>query len=326
MSINIMKSTLLPDELLTIEESVKIKSRAYPGYIADKEALLRLVIHAWQWDKNAMVQYALILAEAKDQPEDRGAEDEINGFLHNHEDKIINCNGGKLTIPVLLTYSSDFIIKSLADSGHPLASNYMRGKLLPDIDSHSLEFLPLTEKKRQSSIFYTQNAISGGYKLDLLLNDYILFPSGVRYTDVNYSQLVKLTERVGYISENNLRSIIVKFEFNAFQGASYAMIRLCEIYFYGIGVKQSYETAYAWCMLANKSFNKYKDGGRRDWHEDRKEMVLNEYNENFSTIIETLIGVKNKAAIFLFEQLNMKVLNWDYYKWVSVLNKVQPIQ
>ncbi|MCV5365542.1 hypothetical protein OFB70_26470, partial [Escherichia coli] len=75
MSINIMKSTLLPDELLTIEESVKIKSRAYPGYIADKEALLRLVIHAWQWDKNAMVQYALILAEAKDQPEDRGAED-----------------------------------------------------------------------------------------------------------------------------------------------------------------------------------------------------------------------------------------------------------
>lgn len=325
MSVNIIKSTLFQHELWTIEESRKLKNRAYPGYIADKDAFLQLIIHAWQWDKNAMVQYALVLAEAKDQPADRDAEGKINNFLFEYKNRITDSHGKTLVVPELLHYPPDFIIKTLADAGYPLASNYMRGKLLPEIDRSSLEFLPLSQEKRNQSIFYTRNAIKGGYKLGLLLNDYILFPAGVRYCDMNYSKIVKMSDRLNSLPSDSWGTIINEFECHAWQGASYAMVRMCEAYLYGTGVKPFDEMAYAWCKLADKSFAKYQQGEQHDWRAEQKERTINNYNKSLSQIIRKRIGLESKTADFLYEQLNAKVLDWDYQKWVSILTRVQPL-
>lgn len=135
----IQKSTLPQNELWQGFDSDKILDRAYNigiSQVKDERALLELVKHAYQWDKNAMIAYVRIMDSEDDIPPEKGL-------------------------------SLDDFMRLLADQGYARSSSYvadsMVGELL--IKENSELYLPMPESKLQKMIEYIHNSIRGDIKI-----------------------------------------------------------------------------------------------------------------------------------------------------------------
>jgi hypothetical protein len=327
VGMNVKKSMLSQRELWPIKYSYKIKERAWDGSIKDQDAFLALVKQAWQWDKNAMVHYAFILYEAEEQPEDRYITQEINDFLTKNKRRLVDAKGNLLESPELFEQPLYSVIALLADAGYPLASNYMRSRIRSNVDPDTLAFLPLSEEKRDLLVRYTTNALKGGFKLELELNDEILFPGASGYVDDNFSQMVRLSEHIETLSQADLQAAFNRFNAHALHGSSYAMIRMCEAYLHGVGIKQNDEMAYVWCALADKSYAEHRLAERdaAGWTEEAAETTLQNYNQELlKAIALRLDSQRQKNALLLLKQQEAEIITWDYAKWVSTLLDVPP--
>lgn len=221
-------STLPLNQLWSIEDSIKMKRSAFDGYITNESDLLNIVKHAYQWDKNAMVQYALILDEIADLPNHKEIQKELDDLLDKHKDALtVNNSGSLLKRPdVFDLYFYDFMEK-LAATKHPQASMYMIGRVQAMADSPD---------KRQALLLYIKNALNGGYIYTSKLADGILFSTGSGFKQSHYITLNKITERIPNLPQHELSQAINSYRECAIHGSKYCMMRMSEAYLYGVSV------------------------------------------------------------------------------------------
>lgn len=319
----IQPSTLPPNELWSIEYSWKMAESITPEIpqIDEESDFLQVIIHAWSWDKNAMIQYARIQQEV-------GSDDILDDFIEKNAYQIVGLNGRYLQRPDIFNMKySDFIIR-LADRQYPLAARLAANGLLWSAGKTGLIYNPLTPENRVKLIEYTRYAIQGGYHLHSYLADYILFYTGFSYKDSNGRQLNPLSDRIPTLSKQELEESFHAYTISSLHGSQYAQIRLSEFYRYGISVNKSIEMAYAWSLIAKDNFIYFnKELSKKHFQERYKENTLNEYNQInlMSQLPQHMTASQIEKSISLAAQLKQRIVNVDYYTWEATIDTVPPM-
>lgn len=318
----IQKSTLPQNELWQGFDSDKILDRAYNigiSQVKDERALLELVKHAYQWDKNAMIAYVRIMDSEDDIPPEKGLS--LDDFLSKYHDKIVDKQGNILSKPRIFNlinhqlYFDDFM-RLLADQGYARSSSYvadsMVGELL--IKEISELYLPMPESKLQKMIEYIHNSIRGGYKNYNFLADILLFKTGLSFKDVNRHLLYKMTDIVaGSIPQQQLKEAFDNYKIAAEHGSFYAMMRVGEAYLYGVGVEQNKSLAYAWVILAKEAYK--KDFTNKE--PDNIDKKFGDYIQQLSQqLLHHELSIKEIAdQSKIQDDLQKTIITWDYDGW-----------
>lgn len=319
----LIKPAMLPqNELWTVEYSWLMVRRAITPEIPqidDEEALLELIRHAWLWDKNAMIQYARIQVELRDDAI-------LDDFIRKHAHRIADQDGQRLKRPDIFDRNYSELITELADMQYPLAADLVTGRLLWSAGKTGLIHNPLTPENRAQLIHYTRYAIQGGYHIHSELADAILFDTGFAYKDSNEEQINTLPDRIRSLPRSELEESFSAYKTSALHGSQYAQIRMSEFYLYGVGVEQSLETACAWSLVARDNFIAFSKDGYHYFQEKDRKIMLDKYN---NTVLSPLMRQHmTKAQIersaILASQIKSGISETDYYLWASRMDAVPP--
>lgn len=250
-----VKIAMLPqEELWTIEHSRKMMDKAitpeHPS-IDDEDAMLQLIIHAWQWDKNAMIRYVDIQLDIHGDPI-------LDDFIEKHSQLIVDKRGQKLKKPDILDLDYGQFIEKLADTHHPLAADIMAGRHLWSAGVTGFIHNPLTHENRTQLIHHLKNSIKGGFRSHSLLASAILFEHGFPYKDSSNRQIQTLLDSYPSLSENEFKESFSAYEIDALQGSLYAQIKLSEFYYYGFGIEKNIALAWAWSLIAQENYQAFK--------------------------------------------------------------------
>lgn len=315
----IVKTSNLPiNELWTIEQAEAVLDKAYQigiPRVKDEQALLELVMQAYQWDKNAMLQYAKILQNEREIVPDK--ETSLATFLTKYSYELVDKQGRPLETPIILDLSYNELIETLANRQYAVPSSYMASLLMGT-----------PEASNNKMISYIENSINGGYKHYDFLADTILFKTGYSFKDDNLTQLFTLKEYESTLSEDGVLKALKNYNICAVHGSQYCMVRLSESNFYGVGTNQDYKLAYAWSELANQSYLKLikNSNSKLDMIDQEIQSTINSYNcELFNQIKENLNNEEIEQANKLAEELKQTIVTWDYDKWSNdVTIPIQP--
>lgn len=315
-----IKPAMLPqDELWTVEHSWQMVESITPEIpqIDNEEELLELIRHAWQWDKNAMIQYARIQKLLFGDPI-------LDDFISRQAHRLTGRDGQRLRRPDIFDMDYSEFINRLADMQYPLAADLVGGRLQWSAGKTGLIHNPLMSENRAQLIHYTRYAIQGGYRIHSFLADYILFDTGFAYRDSNDDQLNTLLDRIRDLSPKELEESVAAYKVSALHGSQYAQIRMSEFYLYGVGVQQDLEIACAWSLIARESFEsqgRYSSLTYRD-----NENVLNTYNSTvlFPLMQQHMTQKQREKSTQLASQIKRDITETDYYTWLAGMDAVPP--
>lgn len=328
----IKPSSLPQQQLWTIEQAKNVLKDAY--YIGiprveDKAALLALVKQAWQWDKNAMIQYVEILKSEMIYPPD---EDESLGyFLRTYREQIVDNNGNLLNEPSILRLPYWDFMTALADAKYPYPANYMAvvGMLGNSGKDEQGNYLPYTRDDANQMATYIRYSIAGGYRSYEFLADTLLFRTGFGNRDKEYKYLNHLQDHVTDLSPDELREAINAYQVCANHGSSYCMMRLSEAYFNGIGLEKNLEQAYIWAKLSHQGYTLFlastlTQDPPSHWVQHMHK-TIDSYNENILSQILQQISPVQLARAETIKQTIEDGLTWDYEVWVREHDPVLPM-
>lgn len=328
----IEKSHLPQEQLWNIEYAEEMREKAFytgiPAYL-DKEALLELIKHAWQWDKNAMIQYAIILQSERETRPEKGRS--LNEFIAKYREEIVNDQGQILNEPPVLRAPFWNFMERLADLRYPepahnLVFREMGRKGVDDQD----DFLPFSREETEKLIDYFKISIDGGYRNQSFFANLILFRTGFSSKDSNFNVYHKLIEHATDLSSEELEEALNAYEVCAKHGSSYCMTRLSEGYFYGIGLNKNLVYAYLWAELSNQGYANYianlpDPDEYLDLFDQQRHHNLNIYNQ------EIFVEIKNQMteeqldeATEMLKEIREEI-TWDYDTWASGRDPVPPM-
>jgi hypothetical protein len=294
-------------------------------HVRDEEALLLLVEHAWQWDKNAMIQYARIVQSEREIKPERAVS--LSTFLRRNRHHLVNSEGRRLSEPAVLQLPYRQLIEKLANSGYPYPSHIEAIRLIggAGVDSEN-EYKALPPDMYQKMLRYIQYSIEGDYRNYDLLADTIFFKTGYPYKDYNHTQLNKLTEHAHNLSIDELKQATAAYETCAKAGSRYCIVRMQEIFLYGIGHPVDIEQSYLWGLRSAHAYQLWleKPADKNDLFKKMMEENLHQYStELLETTQKDLTQEQQKRLRQVAEQTESD-MNWDYATWVKTQNYAPP--
>lgn len=302
---NIPLAKLPQDQLFTFKQAQVLKQKAfYEGFptVKDEQAMLELTKHAYQWDKNAMIAYAQIIEAYKTRPLDGGSIT-LADFLKKYSYELVDNQGNPLQTPAILNLEYKEFLKVLANKGYIEPAKILVGRA--------------SELERQIAIKYYKIIIKGGYRYNVALANTILF-DGSGYIN---RKPIKLIDHIATITNEEIREAIESYKVASLHGNQSSMMRLAEVYYYGVGEQQDYKTALAWTKLSNETYIKmiefYKSNPNSDFNKISSQ-ATNQHNLDLANQIkEQLTPDEIEQANKIAEQLEQSIVTWNYREWVN---------
>lgn len=337
VSRNLMKSdpvqtsNLPQSKIWGIEHAKEMQKKAFnigiPS-VLDEAALLELVKHAWQWDKNAMIQYARIVENERQISPSKG--ESLDDFIIQYEDKIVNNRGQLLNEPRVLRLPFEIFMEKLAELKYPYPANYLAARMMGQ-SGHDKQgnFIPYDSNKKEKMLRYIRYSIDGGYRNQGFLADTILFGTGYPSNNQHYQSLHKLAGHLPNLTQAELAEAINSYMPCASHGSGYCMTRLAEANFYGIGVEKNLEQSYAWAELSNQGYANYLESIKTqpapDLFEQHRHRIINNFNVDILEQISQEITQEQIEAALISKRKMEANITWDYEWWVRGRYPVAPI-
>ena len=327
----IHKSTLPQNQLWSIEYAEEMQRKAFnigiPSSL-DKAALLELIKHAWQWDKNAMIQYARIVQNEREVRPGKG--ESLDEFIIRYRSEIVDAQGRLLNEPPVLRLPFWQFMEKLAELGYPhparrLASRGMGG----EGEDTKGNFIPYNASFTNKMLTYIRCGLEGGYRNYKYFADMMLFRTGYPSKDRHFNAYHRLPEHAPDLSSEELSEAMDAYKLCAEHGSSYCMTRLAEGYFYGIGVEKDLMQAYIWAELSNQGYAQYlasiQGQVRQNLFEQKIHRNLNQYNlEILSLIKAEITPEQTELAANKLEEMGEDIV-WDYDSWSDGRDPVPPM-
>jgi hypothetical protein len=332
MNQNTIRLSELPsDELWSIEYAEEMQEKAFNigiPMVSDKEALLELIIQAWQWDKNAMIQYARILQNEDEIPPSKG--ESLDDFIIEYRQQIVDRQGRLLNEPQVLRLPYRLLMVKLAELKYPYPANYVAVVKMMGESGYDEQgrLIPYSSDMRKTMLDYIRYSIDGGYRNQSFLADTILWGTGYESTNPQYQALNRLADPLPGLTASELTEALAAYRVCASHGSSYCMMRLAEAYYHGIGVEKNIEYAYVWSELSRQAYIHYLE-----WLEEQTAIqfgqnnykVIDSYNSSIMELIEKEISVTQlEAATALISDIK-STLMWDYETWGRRRDPVPPL-
>lgn len=317
--------TALPQEnLWSIPESWEIFEKSIDPELPEiynEQLLVTLISQAWQWDKNAMIQYARIEWMAHDKCF-------IRNFHRKNAHRILDRYGFRLKRPEIFDMNySEFILK-LAELRYPLAANLATGKIRGNAGTAYFKHEPLDPENHANLVKYKRYAINGGYHEHSYLADDILFLSSFSFKDPGRGELNSLKDRIPTLTQQELTESFEAYKVSALHNSQYAQIRISEFYFYGAGVEQDLERAWAWALVARNNFVEFqkKYAGKKH-NRQREEDKYNDYNLDMMSKMDKkhLSKAQQENGAALVAEIKASIVTEDYYQWESEMEPIPPM-
>ena len=335
MDYTIYPSTIPENQLLRIDEAEELYRSSFEDGkfwgVTNPEKLVKLVKHAWQWDKNAMPYYYKIVFMA-DWYDEKGKEYDIvmmsfNEFMQKYRDQLVDNAGNPLSEPDIFKSIKirDYLWDKFADLKYPYFS-FQNGWVIGTCgyDKQGIA-RPCPDEQLEKSIEYLNYAIEGGYHCYEDLIARMLFQQGRHYKDQKYEQLNKLTEYRRVLKSDDLKQAIDYAQLMAEHSSIIGILRMTEAYLYGLGREQDPVKAYAWSLLSDYAKQKIIEiGNNLAWHAYQLPPVW-EYNKEIQNRLEQQLTPAEKQAAFDYlETLKTKVVTWDYNEWRDQIDDFHP--
>ena len=323
MDYTIYPSTIPESQLLRIEEAEKLYHQAFhDGFngVLSPKALVQLIKHAWQWDKNAMFYYYDILRKHElYYKEAEGGEVTMSftEFMKKYRDQLVDNNGKPLIEPVVFKDEDMeiYLRKKFADLKYP-KSAHESWHYCSDILSDHVVWQPCSDEQLEENIKYLNYALEGGYHCYENLTAHMLFQQGFHYKDSDHKKINKLTEYRKSLTPENLKLAIDYAEIMAEHSSIIGILRVTEAYLYGLGREQDPVKAYAWSLLSDYARQKLIELDNYlawDYHELPP---VWEYNKQIQTRLKQILTpVQKQAAQKELAMLKTKIIDWNYNHW-----------
>ena len=323
MDYTIYPSTIPESQLLRIEEAEKLYHQAFhDGFngVLSPKALVELIKHAWQWDKNAMFYYYDILR--KHELYDKEAEGgevtmSFTEFMKKYRDQLVDNNGNPLIEPVVFKDEDMeiYLRKKFADLKYPKFA-YESWHYCSDILSDNVVWQPCSDEQLEENIKYLNYALEGGYHCYENLTAHMLFQQGFHYKDSDHEKINKLTEYRKSLTPEDLKLAIDYAEIMAEHSSIIGILRVTEAYLYGLGREQDPVKAYAWSLLSDYARQKLIElDNHLAWDYYQLPPVW-EYNKQIQTRLKQILTpVQKQAAQKELAMLKTKIIDWNYNHW-----------
>ncbi|MFQ0996611.1 hypothetical protein [Gilliamella sp. CG25] len=335
MDLTIYPSTIPENQLLRIHEAEELYRSSFEDGtffgVTNPEKLVKLVKHAWQWDKNAMPYYYKLVFWA-DSYDEKGKEYDIvmmsfNEFMQKYRNQLVDNAGNPLSEPDIFKSIKirDYLWDKFADLKYPYFAYKKSFSYAPRWFDEQGMTRPSTDEKLEKSIEYLNYAIEGGYHCYEDLTARMLFQQGEHYKDQKYEQLNKLTEYRRTLKSDDLKQAIDYAQLMAEHSSIIGILRMTEAYLYGLGREQDSVKAYAWSLLSDYAKQKIIEIGKNSaWHAYQLPPVW-EYNKEIQNRLEQQLTPAGKqAALDYLETLKTKVVTWNYNKWRDQIDDFHP--
>ncbi len=333
MDYTIYPSTIPESQLLRIEEAEKLYHRAFDSGkyygVRDPDALVELIKHAWQWDKNAMSYYYDILSWHGLYYENRKQEGMMSftEFMKKYRDQLVDNNGKPLIEPVVFKDEDMeiYLRKKFADLKYPKFAYQKGWYFSPCETDNNDEYLPCSDEQLEESIKYFNYALEGGYRCYEDLTARMLFQQGDHYKDKKYKKINKLTEYRKSLTPENLKLAIDYAEIMAEHSSIIGILRVTEAYLYGLGREQDPVKAYAWSLLSDYARQKLIELDNNFAWDYYQLPPVWEYNEQIQTRLkQNLSPLQKQAAQKELAGLKTKIIDWNYNRWKEQIDDFHP--
>ena len=332
MDYTIYPSTIPESQLLRIEEAEKLYHRAFDSGkyygVRDPDALVELIKHAWQWDKNAMSYYYDILRWHDLYDENRKQEGMMSftEFMKKYRDQLIDNTGKPLIEPVVFKDEDMeiYLRKKFADLKYPKFA-YESWHDCSDILSDHVVWQPCSDEQLEKNIKYFNYALEGGYHCYKNLTANMLFQQGDHYKDSDHEKINKLTEYRKSLTLENLKLAIDYAEIMAEHSSIIGILRVTEAYLYGLGREQDPVKAYAWSLLNDYARQKLIELDNNFAWDYYQLPPVWEYNEQIQTRLkQNLSPLQKQAAQKELAGLKTKIIDWNYNRWEEQIDDFHP--
>ena len=332
MDYTIYPSTIPESQLLRIEEAEKLYHRAFDSGkyygVRDPDALVELIKHAWQWDKNAMSYYYDILRWHDLYDENRKQEGMMSftEFMKKYRDQLIDNTGKPLIEPVVFKDEDMeiYLRKKFADLKYPKFA-YESWHDCSDILSDHVVWQPCSDEQLEKNIKYLNYALEGGYHCYENLTAHMLFQQGFHYKDSDHEKINKLTEYRKSLTLENLKLAIDYAEIMAEHSSIIGILRVTEAYLYGLGREQDPVKAYAWSLLNDYARQKLIELDNNFAWDYYQLPPVWEYNEQIQTRLkQNLSPLQKQAAQKELAGLKTKIIDWNYNRWEEQIDDFHP--
>ena len=333
MDYTIYPSTIPENQLLRIEEAEKLYRRAFDDGIyyavGDPDELVKLIKHAWQWDKNAMPYYydLLSLHVFYNENDNKKGKMSFTEFMKKYRDQLVDNSGKPLVEPVVFKNPGMdiYLWNKFADLKYPKFAYRKGWKFSPCKGSNNGEYLPCTDEQLKESIKYFTYALEGGYHCYEDLTARMLFQQGDHYKDKDFKKINKLTEYRKSLTPEDLKLAIDYTEIMAEHSSIIGILRVTEANLYGLGREQDLVKAYAWTLLNDYAKQKIIEiDNNLAWHYYQLPPVW-QYNKEIQTRLEKILTpVQKQAAQNELAELKTKIIDWDYNEWQEQIDDFHP--
>ena len=330
MDYTIYLSTIPENQLLRIEEAERLYSRAFDNQVyyavGDPDELVKLIKHAWQWDKNAMPYYydLLLWHDVYDKKEGKMS---FTEFMKKYRDQLVDNTGKPLVEPVVFKDRKmlSYLWDKFADLKYPKFAYQKGWRFSPCGYDNKGERLSCSDEDLKESIKYLNYALEGGYHCYEDLTARMLFQQGYHYKDKEFKKINKLTEYRKSLTPEDLKLAIDYAEIMAEHSSIIGILRVTEAYLYGLGREQDPVKAYAWSLLSDYAKQKIIEiDNNLAWDYYQLSPVW-EYNKEIQTRLEQILTPEQKqAAQNELAELKTKIIVWDYNEWKEQIDDFHP--
>ena len=333
MDYTIYPSTIPENQLLRIDEAERLYRRAFDNEVfyavGDPNELVKLIKHAWQWDKNAMPYYYDLLNwhDVYDENDKEEGMMSFTEFMKKYRDQLVDNTGKPLVEPMVFKNPDMdiYLWDKFADLKYPKFAYQKAWKFSPCGYHNNGERLPCSDEDLEESIKYLNYALNGGYHCYEDLTARMLFQQGHHYKDNEFKKINKLTEYRKSLTPEDLILAIDYTEIMAEHSSIIGILRVTEAYLYGLGREQDPLKAYAWSLLSDYAKQKIIEiGNNLAW--DYYELYpVWEYNKEIQTRLEQILTpVQKQAAQNELAELKTKIIVWDYNEWQEQIDDFHP--
>ena len=330
MDYTIYLSTIPENQLLRIEEAERLYSRAFDNQVyyavGDPDELVKLIKHAWQWDKNAMPYYydLLLWHDVYDKKEGKMS---FTEFMKKYRDQLVDSTGKPLVEPVIFKDRKmlSYLWDKFADLKYPKFAYQKGWRFSPCGYDNKGERLSCSDEDLKESIKYLNYALEGGYHCYEDLTARMLFQQGAHYKDKEFKKINKLTEYRKSLTPEDLKLAIDYAEIMAEHSSIIGILRVTEAYLYGLGREQDPVKAYAWSLLSDYAKQKIIEiDNNLAWDYYQLSPVW-EYNKQIQTRLEQILTPEQKqAAQNELAELKTKIIDWNYNRWQEQIDDFHP--
>ena len=330
MDYTIYPSTIPENQLLRIEEAERLYRRAFDNQVyyavGDPDELVKLIKHAWQWDKNAMPYYydLLLWHDVYDKKEGKMS---FTEFMKKYRDQLVDSTGKPLVEPVIFKDRKmlSYLWDKFADLKYPKFAYQKGWRFSPCGYDNKGERLSCSDEDLKESIKYLNYALEGGYHCYEDLTARMLFQQGYHYKDKEFKKINKLTEYRKSLTPEDLKLAIDYAEIMAEHSSIIGILRVTEAYLYGLGREQDPVKAYAWSLLSDYAKQKIIEiDNNLAWDYYQLSPVW-EYNKEIQTRLEQILTPEQKqAAQNELAELKTKIIDWDYNEWKEQIDDFHP--